>query len=861
MESVLDDLEAAISINENDVSHPADPASPTVPIQVKNEPDTPNTAETDDERIILTLESLHYSTESTESAKKLQENQKALEKLDKLLQTNNITRKKIAKSGNGGKNSNASLVTVKTVSEKKAPRILNATLAKSPNPDSKRLLNNIGKSIPSEADLLAILEGNNQDEETEVDVKVIEDTGNKKTVTTVLLSKNQELKIAADQMKEISRKSNFKLNMGNTTNTNEVTSSTNELINAIVSEWSDNEREISEEKIEMTLIPKQGLKQNIKKRKLEPKVVVVSAPANSNEDQVEVENIDIKVEKPELTTGIAPFKRSRIIKKKIIWDPDAPETQFSYASLIKPKTKQNTTKRVASKGAVTGSVNKLENRSFTKKATEKKTTLSGRKRKEVSPDKLGNDKLEEALNEILSEEIDSTIKSSTKDSVISPVKSKEIPQAKKPRMTKAKQAGSTSSSWDYINKGRSDEMMIIRRRSSSYSSTASQRRVSGELQQQLQRNSSPKSIKISKKVTAEQLKAFATKKRKQEIQLKKVTATTIENSENSVKVLPVVKKLSIAETKKLAPPSPTLQPTSVTKKLNKQMSASDADKVLVSSSTNLKPQKVEKKIIKVSEDKPKPEIEVILKRSDSVVNFIIDLKTDNATNTFNIEFIKKFVSTLEHLKKDNTCKIVVVTSKGAHFCQGIDFSCLVTPSLEKRKVIANELAKNVKLLFEALINFNKPIIAAVGGLVSNLGVTMLPLFDFVFASDKCAFEMTYSKIGQIPEGNCILNTINMDKKYKMKLIYLAEKLTASEALSAGLLSVIFPVQRFEAEAINTATKMASLSQQAYKSMKQSCIKTFTNETFTRLFEEEFKCLVDHYISAECQEKFKELMKK
>lgn len=46
------------------------------------------------------------------------------------------------------------------------------------------------------------------------------------------------------------------------------------------------------------------------------------------------------------TTG---FRRTRIIKRKIIWDPDAPETTFSYANLVKssnntkPKSDPNVT--------------------------------------------------------------------------------------------------------------------------------------------------------------------------------------------------------------------------------------------------------------------------------------------------------------------------------------------------------------------------------------------------------------------------------------------------------------------------------------------------------------------------------------
>lgn len=59
---------------------------------------------------------------------------------------------------------------------------------------------------------------------------------------------------------------------------------------------------------------------------------------------------------------------------------------------------------------------------------------------------------------------------------------------------------------------------------------------------------------------------------------------------------------------------------------------------------------------------------------------------------------------------------------------------------------------------KALVTFPKPLIAGVIGSCSGIGVTMLPAFDAVVSSDKSTFETAYAKIGQIPEGNCLLTS-------------------------------------------------------------------------------------------------------
>ena len=48
--------------------------------------------------------------------------------------------------------------------------------------------------------------------------------------------------------------------------------------------------------------------------------------------------------------------------------------------------------------------------------------------------------------------------------------------------------------------------------------------------------------------------------------------------------------------------------------------------------------------------------------------------------------------------------------------------------------------------------FPKPIVAAVNGSAVGLGVSLLPLCDVIYASDKASFYCPYTKLGHTPEG-------------------------------------------------------------------------------------------------------------
>lgn len=279
-----------------------------------------------------------------------------------------------------------------------------------------------------------------------------------------------------------------------------------DLVSSLVSDWSDNE-EKSEE------------------------IPVFQQP--QSETTVEVV---VSTAQPPVTV---PLKSSRIIKKKVIWDPDAPETQFSYASKVQGSSSKSTADKIVVKRQQTPKVLVVEEKSSvlptkSPKRTASAVSVSGaKKRKLTEVDKLLGD--EGAVNMIYSLERENNnsnlpeiavkpdknqmvSKSKEKNTLVArakavrnvvikqmvdsgqgtprgrpkrevvatqispPTPPKKTTPTKKRNTTRESVTSSTASeSWDFLySTPQGDDSMIIRRRSnSSYSgSTTSPRRLS-----------------------------------------------------------------------------------------------------------------------------------------------------------------------------------------------------------------------------------------------------------------------------------------------------------------------------------------------------------------------------------------------
>ncbi|CAD5111462.1 DgyrCDS773 [Dimorphilus gyrociliatus] len=203
--------------------------------------------------------------------------------------------------------------------------------------------------------------------------------------------------------------------------------------------------------------------------------------------------------------------------------------------------------------------------------------------------------------------------------------------------------------------------------------------------------------------------------------------------------------------------------------------------------------------------------------------------------------------------KDDSVRLVAFTGVGSYYCSGNDLNNFMGVDPSDISKIAKESGSLLENFVGAFINFPKPLIGLINGPAIGISVTVLGLFDTVYASDKATFSTPFTVLGQTPEG-CSSFTFPriMGNSKATDVLMFNRKLTAAEAEKCNLVSQVFPSESFETEAFEKVKEYSSLPPQSMRYQKD-LVRTFDREQLHKVNKMECERLVERWQSQECME--------
>ena len=169
-------------------------------------------------------------------------------------------------------------------------------------------------------------------------------------------------------------------------------------------------------------------------------------------------------------------------------------------------------------------------------------------------------------------------------------------------------------------------------------------------------------------------------------------------------------------------------------------------------------------------------------RLDGVLT--ISLNRPEKMNALTRDMYADLARSLNEAAGDFAVRAVILTSEGAHFTAGNDIKDFLElpPTSED---------STVKLFLDAILEFPKPLLAAVKGNAIGVGTTMLLHCDVVVADPLTSFSMPFVSLGLVPEaGSSLLFPALVGYQRAAKIFMTGESFSAESAQEMGLVAEI-----------------------------------------------------------------------
>jgi enoyl-CoA hydratase/carnithine racemase len=175
--------------------------------------------------------------------------------------------------------------------------------------------------------------------------------------------------------------------------------------------------------------------------------------------------------------------------------------------------------------------------------------------------------------------------------------------------------------------------------------------------------------------------------------------------------------------------------------------------------------------------------EVLVSRAGAVV----ELRLDRAAkkNALTPGMYAALAGALRDARSDDAVRAVLLTASGETFCAGNDIGDFLTRSAEG--------AVAPSAFIEALVEFDKPLVAAVQGPAVGIGATMLLHCDLVYASASTRLRMPFVSLGLVPEaGSSLLLPRRVGDAIAAEILLLGAWIDADRARELRLVNAVLP---------------------------------------------------------------------
>jgi enoyl-CoA hydratase/carnithine racemase len=218
--------------------------------------------------------------------------------------------------------------------------------------------------------------------------------------------------------------------------------------------------------------------------------------------------------------------------------------------------------------------------------------------------------------------------------------------------------------------------------------------------------------------------------------------------------------------------------------------------------------------------------DIVTEHSGSILR--VQLNRPTKRNAMTSAMYVNLAGIFNEAAKDENTRVVLWHGAGDLFCAGND----IEDFLKNPPGPGN--FPQAKLM-EALVNVDKPLVAAVHGAAIGGGTTMLTHCDFVYAGESTKFQMPFINLALVPEfGSSYSLPARIGHVRAAELILLGGPFDARRAAELGLVTQVVSDKDVLATATETARKLAAKPAAALQAGKKLMKQPFREQIKTAM---------------------------
>ena len=217
---------------------------------------------------------------------------------------------------------------------------------------------------------------------------------------------------------------------------------------------------------------------------------------------------------------------------------------------------------------------------------------------------------------------------------------------------------------------------------------------------------------------------------------------------------------------------------------------------------------------------------MILEVSDHIAT--VTLNRPEIMNAINWQAYAELEEIFLNLQKDPEVRCVILTGAGRAFCSGDDVKEIMVQGGSSKRLL--DVRPGTTPAARAILDCDRPIIAAVNGAAVGWGMDMSLMADFRIASEKAKFGELFVKRGLVADvGGMVRLPKLIGPQRAAELLFTGEVINADRALELGIVMSVVPHDDLLDEARALASKIAANPPLAVRYLKEGLRRSYYGE--------------------------------